>query len=229
MPRFFAEVNPNGEAFITGRDVHHIHRTLRRRVGDELPIRDNEQGYLARITRVSPERIDLQVLSRQELSDRGGRRVRLGMALIDLKDMDDLIRTVTELGVAEVHPVICARSNVRDIGIKRLQRWRQIVLEAIKQCERRSIPQMLEPLVLEEFLNRTAPGWPCRLVASLSAETPISECREADTGILIGPEGGFSDAEMERILDAGFTPVSMGKTVLRACTAAIAAASVLAV
>jgi 16S rRNA (uracil1498-N3)-methyltransferase len=228
MPRFFAEIHPDGEAFITGRDVHHVLRTLRRKAGDELPVRDHEQGYLARITHVSPERIGLEVLSREELSDRGSRRVRLGMALIDLKDMNDLIRTVTELGVAEIHPVVCARSNVRDIGAKRLERWRQIVLEAIKQCERRSIPEVFEPLTLEEFLDRTAPGWPCRLVASLRAETPVSECLGPDTGILIGPEGGFPDTEMERILAAGFIPVSMGKTILRACTAAAAATAVLA-
>ena len=228
MPRFFADILSHGQAVITGKDASHILGPLRKKVGDELSIRDHETGYRARITAADPGRITLQVLSSQELSDRGCCRVHLGISLIDLKDMDDLMRGVTELGVSEIHPVISGRSNVRDIGGKRMQRFRQIILEAIKQCERRSIPVLHEPLMLGEFLERVAPAWPNRLVASPLSHVSLRDYRREDAGILIGPEGGFSEPELERIISCAFTPVHLGRTVLRSYTAALTAVALLA-
>ncbi len=228
MPRFFAEIREQGEAIITGRDVRHITGALRMKIGDELSIRDRERGYLARITAAGPGGITLEILSSHELTDRGARRVHLGMCLIDLKDMDDLMRCATELGVSEIHPLIAGRSNVRAIGEKRLERWRQIIMEAIKQCERRSIPILHEPLMLEDFLQHIAPAWPYRLVALLSSDTSLGEIRSQEAGILIGPEGGFTDSEMEKILCCEFIPVSMGRTILRSYTAAVTAVALLA-
>ena len=228
MPRFFADILSNGQAVITGKDVSHILGPLRKKIGDELSIRDRETGYRARITEAGRGRITLEVLSSQELSDRGSCRVHLGISLIDLKDMDDLMRGVTELGVSEIHAVVSGRSNVRHIGEKRMQRFRQIILEAIKQCERRTIPVLHEPLLLEEFLEHISPAWPNRLVALPSSQISLWDCRREDTGILIGPEGGFSESEVEKIISCAFTPVHMGRTVLRSCTAALTAVALLA-
>ncbi len=228
MPRFFAQITSDNRAVITGRDVRHIMGPLRKKIGEELLIRDQETGYTGRIVSMNAREISLEILLSRELSERGSRLVHLGMSLIDLKDMDDLIREVTELGVAELHPVIARRSNVRDIGEKRLQRWRQIVSEAMKQCERKSTPIIREVLSLDDFLAKTAPSWPCRLAASLESEVSIQDCKAVETGILIGPEGGFAPEETEKISASGFTPVHMGKTVLRAYTAAVTAVGVLA-
>ena len=228
MPRFLADIRRQTEAVIEGKDVRHILGPLRRKIGDELFIRDQEKGYRARITDAGPDRITLEILSSQELHERCSCAVRLGMSLIDLKDMDDLIRCVTELGVSEIHPLVSARSNVRDIGEKRMQRWRQIILEAVKQCERRSIPMIHEPRMLQDFLQHNAPAWTCRLVASLSSDACLGDYRGREAGVLIGPEGGFTDSEARMILSSGFIPVHMGKTVLRSYTAALTAVGVLA-
>ncbi len=228
MPRFFAETDPGGHAVITGQDVYHIMGPLRKGVGDELPIRDHEMGYMGRIVSMNSREISLEILFSQELSERGSRLVHLGMSLIDLKDMDLLIREVTELGVLEIHPLIARRSNVREIGEKRLKRWRQIVSEGMKQCQRRSTPLLHEVSSLNEFLIKTAPSWPCRLVASLESELSIQDCKVTEAGILIGPEGGFTPEEMEKIHVSGFTSVHMGKTTLRAYTAAVTAVGILA-
>jgi 16S rRNA (uracil1498-N3)-methyltransferase len=228
VPRFFAEIDGQGRAVVTGSDVRHITGPLRRGVGDELAIRVGEQGMRGRITAVSPRAIVLEILSSQELFDRGPAKVHLGVSLIDLKEMDGLVRRVTELGVAEIHPVVAERSNVRDIRERRSGRWLGIVLEAVKQCERRTIPVLHEPLTLRELLEATAPSWPRRLVASLGSDLPIQEAKAPEVGILIGPEGGFSPRETEAILASGFTPVHMGRTILRASTAAMTAVGVLA-
>lgn len=213
---------------VKGKDAHHITGPLRRRIGDELSIRALERGFRGRITAVSSRGVSLEILFEEELADRGRARVHLGMSLIDLKDMDCLMRGVTELGVSEIHPVVAERSNVRDIREKRSERWLGIVLEAVKQCERRTLPVVHEPLSLEELLAGPGPSWGRRLVALASADTPVREAAALEAGILIGPEGGFSPGEIELILSAGFAPVHLGRTVLRSVTAAVAAVGILA-
>jgi len=228
VPRFFAEIDNDDRAVIKGRDVSHILGSLRKGVGDELAVRDRHKGYMARIVSIAPGVISLEILYPQELAKRSARVVHLGISLIDLKDMDVLIRNVTELGVSEIHPLVAKRSNVRDVGEKRVERWRQIIFEAIKQCERMTVPVLHDPLPLENFLEKTAPSWPCRLVASLSSGISIREIKDGEVGILIGPEGGFTQDEMGGILASGFTPVHMGKTILRSCTAVMTAVGILA-
>jgi 16S rRNA (uracil1498-N3)-methyltransferase len=228
MPRFFAEMDEQGRAVVTGKDVHHITGPLRRGVGDELAFRVGDQGFTGRIVAVSPKTITLEVRGEQELYDRGDARVHLGVSLIDLKDMDLLVRGVTELGVAEIHPVVAERSNVRDIRDRRSERWLGIVHEAVKQCERRTIPLIHEPVPIAGLLEKTASSWGKKLVALSSADLPLAGVRASEAGVLIGPEGGFSPRETELILAAGFTPVHMGRTVLRAVTAGMAAVAILA-
>jgi 16S rRNA (uracil1498-N3)-methyltransferase len=227
VPRFFAELDGQGRAVVTGRDVHHITGPLRKGIGDELPIRIGEKGLMGRIAAVGARGISLEILYEQELRDRGPAKVHLGMSLIDLKEMDLLIRGVTELGVSEIHPVIAERSNVRDIREKRSERWFGIILEAIKQCERRTVPVLHDPLPLEELLAKAAPSWGKRLVALPSSDLNIREASAPEAGILIGPEGGFSPGETGMILSAGFTPVHMGHTILRSATAAVTAVGLL--
>ena len=227
MPRFFAEIEDKNHAVIKGKDAHHIQGPLRKKIGDELFIRDNTTGYLARISSIASRQISLEILRSQELSERGTTTVHLGMSLIDLKDMDALIRTVTELGVADIYPLIAERSNIRSISDTRRDRWNNIIKEAVKQCERRTIPRIYDPLPLMQGIHTIAESWQCKLVASQNAGTSLCDCKADDIGILIGPEGGFSSLEIDEMLSSGFTPVSMGRTVMRAVTAAIAAAGIL--
>jgi 16S rRNA (uracil1498-N3)-methyltransferase len=228
VPRFFAETDGRGGAVVTGAAARHVTSSLRKRVGDDLPIRVGEQGLLGRITAVGPGGIALEILSEQNLHDRGQARVHLGMSLIDLKEMDLLMRSVTELGVHEIHPVVAERSNVRDIRDKRSERWRGIVLEAVKQCERKTIPVIHEPLPMEAFLEKAASSWERRLVALQFSDMPVRDAQAPEVGILIGPEGGFSPGEQGLILSSGFLPVHLGRTILRAATAAMAAVGILA-
>ena len=196
MPRFFAELEDADSAVITGGDARHIQGPLRKKIGDELSVRDRVKGYMARITSISPQKIGLKITSSQELYERGTTRVHLGMSLIDMKDMDLLIRAVTELGVTGMHPLIAERSNIRTVSDSRRDRWNTIVTEAVKQCERRVIPRIHEPLPLKDFIHSPVSSWEMRVVASQGAEVPLHECRAQETCVLIGPEGGFSPAEM---------------------------------
>jgi len=228
MPRFFAEIIDPDQAVITGGDAVHIRGSLRKRVGDTLSVRAGYIGYEARISSMDQQKIFLDIISSRELSERSPARVHLGMSIIDLKDMDLVFRAVTELGVADIYPVVAERSNVRTISESRLKRWAGIIQEAVKQCERRDIPVIHEPQPLLRCIRGDCAAWPVKLVASLDAEESLYYSKGQDVGIFIGPEGGFSPYEMEEMIRSGCTPVSMGRTVMRAVTAAITSVGVLA-
>lgn len=227
MPRFFAEICDARQAVIRGKDAGHILGPLRKQPGDTLRIRDAHNGYTARILSLNAREIRLEILERYDLYDRSRRIIHLGVALIPPADMDDIIRFATELGVADIQPVICARSNIRRIHDARQRRWEEIILEAVKQCERRSIPSVKPTLDLDTFAAAAREGWPTRLVALPDAAEGLEDIDTPETGILIGPEGGLAPHEIERLLANGFRPVHMGRTTLRAVTAAMAAAAIL--
>lgn len=228
MPRFFAEITHPPQAVIRGKAAHHITGPLRKKEGDELRIRDGARGYLARITSIRSGEIVLEILCDEDLSDRCSAHLHLAMCLVDFRDMEEAIRYATELGVAQIHPVIAGRSNIRFVSDARFERWQAIVTEAVKQCERKTLPRLCRPEPLEAFIRGACRLWGGeRLVALKGAERSISDHRQPDVGILIGPEGGFTPDEQAMILQEGFMPVSLGDTTLRAVTAAIAALSIL--
>jgi 16S rRNA (uracil1498-N3)-methyltransferase len=228
MPRFFAEITHFPIAAIKGKtSVHHITGPLRKRIGDEISIRDESKGYQARISSIRTDEIILEILRTEDLSDRSIAHVHLAICLVDFKDMEDIIRYATELGVADICPIIADRSNIRSISDARHKRWRAIVLEAVKQCERKTLPNLHRAEPLDEFIHGACRQWGGRLVALQGADHPISEYRMPDVGVLIGPEGGFSPEELDMITLAAFIPVSLGNTTLRAVTAAITAAAIL--
>jgi 16S rRNA (uracil1498-N3)-methyltransferase len=228
MPRFFAEITHFPVAVIHDLpSVHHISGPLRKRKGDEIDIRDMLKGYRARIVSIESRQIVLEILTEQDLMDRFSATIHLGMCLFDLKDMEDAVRYSTELGVSSIHPVVSERSNIRSISESRYKRWQAIVLEAVKQCERKSIPVLHRVESLEKFIHSTCRSWGVRLVAIQDANEFISAYKEQDMGVLIGPEGGFTSKELDMILPEGFIPISLGNTTLRAVTASIAALSIL--
>lgn len=228
MPRFFAQITEYPRAIIKGRDhVHHIARVLRMRAGDAISIREGEKGYRARIVKIEKDAVALEVFADEPLSDRTSVSISLALSLFDMKEWELALRMVTELGVHEVYPVVAVRSSVRGATEARLKRWRSIVLEAVKQCGRRTIPPVHGPMALDAFLGRVAPGWGARLVAHRETAVPLAPFHTPHVGILIGPEGGFTPKELDAIQDAGFTPVTMGRSTLRALTAAVSAVGIL--
>ena len=228
MPRFFAEITRFPIAIIVGKGaVRHITGPLRKRRGDEIAIRVENQGFQARISSIGSEEILLDIIDEEALQDRSTARVHLAMCLFDLKDLDDAIRCTSELGVSSICPVISSRSNIRSITEARFARWEAIILEAVKQCDRMTTPIIHRPVSLDTFICEASPLWGTRLVAHKDAQPSILEYRGNDVGILIGPEGGFSSEELRAITQGGFIPVRLGETILRSTTAAMCAISIL--
>ncbi len=228
MPRFFAELSGK-EALISGKDARHIAGPLRMRPGDEILIRQGTEGFRAIIKGITRDEIILDVTGKDVLSDRGKSLLHLGISLIDIREMDDAVRLTTELGVASICPVIAERSNIRAVSEAKLKRWEDIINEAVKQSQRRTIPILEPPVKLPEFIKWAGARFMKRYYASMTGSKGILDINDEELCFVIGPEGGFTEKETGLFDECGYAPVNMGKTTLRTLAAAVAAASILCI
>ncbi len=204
--------------------------------GAVLPLTDDERHH-ARVLRVR-EGEDVEVFNGAGFAfsatfDSGGVRLKeaiasrelpveihLAMAIIHPEKFELVLQKATELGVASIVPLITERCEVRLERIRgKQERWEKIVFEAVKQSGRSRIPKVEETTTFEEAIARDG----SKIV--FDAEEPASTTRQPDnpTILFIGPEGGWSDAELRLARDSGCTFRSLGERRLRAETAAIVA------
>lgn len=230
--RFFVEEVRNGHAEISGDDARHLTRVLRVEPGERYEISDNRNVFLAEIETARKERVIFRTLEKLAPPAPEARMV-LCAALIKFDRFEWMIEKATELGVARIVPVEAARSEhgLERAAHKRVERWRRIALEASQQSRRAHLPEIDEPVGLHEALAITAirryvfdedtaaPPLP----SVLPRERTVSD----EIAMLIGPEGGWTDEERAAFAreegDQRWTAVSLGPTILRAETAAIAA------
>ena len=228
-----------GQPLATGSEVllpdaaaYHVARVLRLRAGAPLVLFDGSGGdFRAEIVAVDGDRVRVSVGERSA----GLRESPLGITLVQAvsrgERMDWTLQKATELGVKRIQPVLSARSVVRlddQQAAKKLRHWQAVVAGACEQCGRSVLPEVRAPLDLARFLaESTREGQ--RLV--LSPNGPASLAGLASTAarveLLIGPEGGLDDAEIDAAARAGFAPVRLGPRVLRTETAGIVALTVL--
>jgi len=219
-------------AFIQGQDARHLSHVLRLTRGDHVELADgNGNCWEACILSMNGETVKLSLLSRT--ASQGESPVSLTMAQGMLKDkkMDMIIRHLTELGITQWIPFFAHRSIPRPDPKKlaaRVDRWRRISREAMKQCKRSQLPLIREPVTFETLLDiskdhdRKIAFWEkgCIPFGNITTD-PAPLPRKII--VLIGPEGGFSTDEIERAHTAGFSSFSLGPRILRAETASLTA------
>jgi 16S rRNA (uracil1498-N3)-methyltransferase len=236
LPRFFISSEQVSEPLITvsGEDVRHIASVLRMKTGDELLLCDGAgTDYSVKITRVDRAEIGTEIMSRSMRPARFP-RVTLGQGLPKSDKMDLIVQKATELGVAVIVPLITERTimKVRDED-KRLGRWQKIARESAMQSDRPDIPRVEHIRSFHDFI--LSPGAGSRTLRLLPWEegtepikNVLSRHRDVqDLLVLIGPEGGVSRTEADLARERGFHAVSLGPTILRTETAAIAALSMI--
>jgi len=215
---------------LSKEETHHLVHVLRLMPGDEVFVFDgcgNEYRCIVRAE--SGSRAKLEVV--WPLSDVVESPVWLTLAqsLAKSDKFDLIVQKATELGVSRIIPLTTEHADVRvsrDQGNRRLDRWRRISLEALKQCGRRRLVEITQPITVKTLLEAEDRG--SLLVFSEKGGTSIAAAlRRAgtrhDLTILIGPEGGWSHAELALLNDRGVTAVSLGPRILRTETAALVA------
>jgi 16S rRNA (uracil1498-N3)-methyltransferase len=216
---------------ITGSDAGHICRVLRLSAGDAVELFDaTGNGYRAIIVSASPQRVRFTIEETVPLLAESSVRITLAQGILKDRKMDDLIRQLTELGIARWIPFYAARSipvpGKKGLG-KRLDRWEKIALEAVKQCRRGRVPEIRPAGNFDEMLAASAD---CDLKilfwegAAGAFEVPASAPQQPNKIlVLVGPEGGFDPGEVRRAQVHGFLATGLGPRILRAQTATLAA------
>ncbi|MGE5569400.1 MAG: RsmE family RNA methyltransferase [Rhodospirillales bacterium] len=230
--RFFVDAVEGASAMLSGEDARHLRQVLRAEPGQLYELSDNRSVYLAEIEEVSREGIRFRVV--EELAEQPPPvRITLLLALVKFDRFEWAIEKATELGVEKILPVEAERSEkgLRAAAVKRLERWRRIVRESSQQARRAHLPEVLPPVGFCEAIGGAA-SFSCFLDEQGGAGPLLcvlpNERRPSDiVRVLIGPEGGWTETERCRAFAAGWTAASLGPTILRAETAAVAALALL--
>jgi 16S rRNA (uracil1498-N3)-methyltransferase len=229
--RFFVDAVREGAAELRGEDARHLTRVLRVEPGQRFEISDQSAAWLAEIAEARGDRVVFHVLEPVETPE-VPLRIALYAALIKFDRFEWMLEKATELGVASIHPLEAARSEkgLMDAARKRLERWQRIARDSSQQSRRLRAPEIApavqwqtaiaEPAGYRYFLDES--GAPPLLGVLPGERAPL-----ADAALLVGPEGGWTDAERHGAVAAGWNPVSLGPRILRAETAALAAVAVL--
>ena len=227
--RWIADEVSGNRAILTGRHAEHLARVLRARVGQEFDIATGLAVRKSRITSIAESRVEFEL--GEEVPAATAAKITLALAVFKFDRMEWAIEKCTELGVAHIVPVIAQRTDVHLAAttIKRTERWRRIARQAAEQSRRAAPPAIAAPVELPEALG--LPG-DVRIVLAESEEKALlrdvleSLPQEAEIVLAVGPEGGWTVDELQSFHQAGWTSASLGKTVLRAETAAIAATAI---
>jgi 16S rRNA (uracil1498-N3)-methyltransferase len=221
------EFSPDRAALI-GEHATHLARTLRARVGQQFEVSCGDQVRRATVTSVADDRVEFTLGA--EIASSVVRPITLLLAIFKFDRMEWAIEKCTELNVASIVPVI-ARRTEKHLALaaeKRVERWRRIVRESSQQSRRTASPLIESPMQLAEALGTSGS---LRIVLAENERgvtlNELLQSRDTDSLVLaIGPEGGWTEEELRSFAGSQWVAASLGNTILRAETAAIAAMAI---
>ena len=232
--RFFAspEVIDNGTIRLTAEESHHLARVLRLREGERVSAFDGlGNEWECEIAAIHKSECRLSILRKLETVVESPLRLTLAQALVKGEKFDLVVQKATELGVSRILPVITEHCEIRisdERSEQRLQRWQRISLGAIKQSGRRRLVEIDQPVRFQQFC-RGLQGEPALIFSEKAGSEksgrglPPLAVQDSGLTVVIGPEGGWSDDEIDLATSSGLIPVHLGPRILRTETAAITA------
>jgi 16S rRNA (uracil1498-N3)-methyltransferase len=219
------ELGPGVEVALRPDQIHYLAHVMRARTGEEVLCFNGRDGeWLTRVVEISRHGARLEAV-RQARPQGAGPDLDLVVALVKRPRLETIVEKAAELGARRVRPVITERTNAAGANLGRLA---AIAVEAAEQTGRLDVPEILPPARLDGVLAAWPPDRTLLFCDEAGDAPPILDAlttaRPGPWAILIGPEGGFSEAERAAARSVpGAVPVSLGPRVLRADTAAIAA------
>jgi 16S rRNA (uracil1498-N3)-methyltransferase len=229
--RWIADEVFGNRAVLTGEHAAHLARVLRAQVGQEYDIAADGKVRIGRLISVSDDRVEFEL--GQELEAAPVAEITLLLAIFKFDRMEWAIEKCTELGAARILPAIARRTDLHLAAAaeKRVERWRRIAREAAEQSRRAVPPEITDPKKIRQ-IETAAFGDAVRVVlAETEQQDSLRSVLDANWQggplvLAIGPEGGWTEDELQRFHDDGWLSASLGPTILRAETAAIAATAV---
>jgi 16S rRNA (uracil1498-N3)-methyltransferase len=246
--RFFAPSLDAGDetATLPREEAEHLTRVLRLGAGDTVAVFDGRgREFLARVAAAAGREVRVQIISRIEPAPEPAVPLTLVQAVLKGDKMDEIVRDAVMLGAAAIQPIVTTRTEVTVAALlrgARVERWRRVALASVKQSRRAVVPDIRMPFTLETYLEEPpaalrlmlvepgaagGPGEPGEIDASEPLSALRADAPPADAAVLVGPEGGWTDAECRAARAAGVRLVTLGHRTLRADAVPIAAISVL--
>jgi 16S rRNA (uracil1498-N3)-methyltransferase len=234
MARFFLSRKNirDKQALIDGQELTHLRKVLRLAPGDRITVFDDTGWeHEAVIRAVGAEKGELEILQSYQPDRESPVRITLAVGLLKGEKMDLIVEKATELGVQSIIPFASSYSvpqlDERKVA-KRAERWQKIALSATKQCGRTQMPEISRLWDYRKLINESWPQTLKLLFWEKEKQQTLHQLHgrqpEANTVlVVIGPEGGFTAEEVQLAQRQGFEPVDMGRRILRAETAAVAA------
>jgi 16S rRNA (uracil1498-N3)-methyltransferase len=225
--RFFVEQFADKTAVMEGEAAHHLGRVLRAQTGQLFELSDGEQVWLGRIENISRDRIQF-VLLEQLSAFHPSVNVTLLLAVVKFDAFEWAIEKATELGVSTIVPLAAERSEktLLAAAAKRADRWKKILIEASQQCRRVRVP-VLDGLAKPDSAFASRKDALGVLLSERPTASPLRKVLQgrqaANATLAIGPEGGWTDAELAAAQRSGFLEASLGRTILRTETAVVTA------
>lgn len=234
MHKFFTEDIESELARITGPDVKHAWKVLRLKAGDDVLVNDLAgTDYLGRIRHVNKEEVLVDLISKSDKSNESPLQITVFQGLPKGQKMDLIVQKLSELGVVRLVPMLTHRvvPEVRN-SYRKLDRLRRISLEAGKQARRSRLLEVAEPLALgdlsDELKNLDLVIVPYEEMSGAGIKSIESSILAAtQIGLVVGPEGGFEDCEIEWLMEQGAKIVTLGPRILRTETCALSVVSIL--
>lgn len=239
MNRFFIEagnLNENIIRLTEKDDIKHLTKVLRAEIGDEYEIcLSNEDVYIAEVEEIGSDEVLFKISSKLETAFESNVKITLFQGIPKSDKMDLIVQKNTELGVCDFYPVAMARSvakiNDKKAEAKKVDRWSKISNEAAKQSKRTALPNVHESITLKQAISMFEEFdvvlVPYEKEDSVGIKTALKSLPNATkVAIVIGPEGGFDESEIDLISENGGKSVTLGPRILRTETAGMCAVSV---
>lgn len=235
MPKFFVDpqcIQPP-HIVVENDNVNHIKNVLRLGVGDEILINDRQgNDYKCIMSAIEQQRIVLDIIEHSVSTTEPAIEVTLFQSLIKGEKMEWVIQKAVEIGATCIVPMITKYCVVKIETDKKIQakvaRWNKIAEAAAKQSGRGVVPQVVLPMTLDEVLTYTKDHQLCSIIPYEKETTngirhTLQTQHANHYGVLIGPEGGFAEEELQKAAQHGVRPVTLGRRILRSETASLVA------
>ena len=218
---------------ILGQDVNHIVNVLRLKIPDEIIVcdKDNGKSYITKINCIDKDYVEVEIVRENIETTESNVSIDLFQGLPKFDKMEYIIQKATEIGVKNILPVSLERCIVKidkKTEIKKLDRWQKIAEVAAKQSKRDYIPK-IEKILNIENICQNIEKYDIILIAyenekANSLKTELKRLKGIDNlkiGVIVGPEGGFSEKEVQKLVSLGAKCVTLGERILRTETASL--------
>lgn len=226
MQRYFSSEKINNSLILSKDDIYHIEKVMRMKIDDLIEVIYNNNLYICKITSFSP--FEDMIIEEKNENNESNIKISIVQSFVNEQKMDYILQKCTELGAYNFYGYKATNSIIKENGKidKKIMRWQKIVKEASEQSKRNIIPEVVDVIDINKL---------CALKADLKILLSVNEVtrsmknvlqskKKCDTMIIVvGPEGGFTKDEEEKLINNGFISTSLGPRVLRTETAGVSA------